>query len=217
MIKSQDIVVLVKLISIEKMISKYRDIYGVGYDFYDLNENLYDTQKFFDFESISLLLSIRGLAESINISKSETSECIKRLHKVGLLSFKNQKIGEKLELSSLTWKVNKKSLFKLIVNSFEFFFQTEPKSIDLGIPTVFSNEILKKHLAYSSPLPFIWPMPGYNSVSGVSIDPLYKSVPHASMNDKYLYEIFSLIDVFRIGSPREKRIAQTLLEEDFDL
>lgn len=77
MIKSQDIVVLVKLISIEKMIIKFNDLYEDEYNFYYLNDSLYDTQKFFDFQSISLLLSMRGLAESINISKSETAECIK--------------------------------------------------------------------------------------------------------------------------------------------
>lgn len=216
MIKSQDIVVLVKLISIEKMIIKFNDLYDDEYNFYYLNDSLYDTQKFFDFQSISLLLSMRGLAESINISKSETAECIKRLYKIGLLNFKNQRNGERIELSNLNWEVNKRS-FKLIVHSFEFFFKTEPKAIDIGIPTVFSNELLKSHLAYSSPLPFIWPMASYRAISGIAVDPLHKSVPQASMNDKYLYEIFSLIDVFRIGSPREKKIAQDLLEEDFYL
>ncbi len=169
MIKSQDIVVLVKLISIEKMIIKFNDLYEDEYNFYYLNDSLYDTQKFFDFQSISLLLSMRGLAESINISKSETAECIKRLYKIGLLTFKNQKNGERIELSNLNWEVNKRSFFKLIVNSFEFFFKTEPKAIDIGIPTVFSNELLKSHLAYSSPLPFIWPIANYRSISGLAV------------------------------------------------
>ena len=217
MVKSQDIVVLVKLISIEKMIIKFNDLYQDEYNFYYLNDRSYDSQKFFDYQSISLLLSMRGLAESINISKSETAECIKRLYKIGLLTFKNQKNGERIELSNLNWEVNKRSFFKLIVNSFEFFFKTEPKAIDIGIPTVFSNELLKSHLAYSSPLPFIWPIASYKAISGIAVDPLHKSVPQASMNDQYLYEIFSLIDVFRIGSPREKKIAQNLLEEEFYL
>lgn len=114
MIKPQDIVVLVKLISIEKMIIKYNDLYNDEYSFYYVNDSLYDSQKFFDFQSITLLLSMRGLAESIHISKSETAECIKRLYNIGLLTFKNQKNGERIELSNLNWKVNKRAFFRLI-------------------------------------------------------------------------------------------------------
>ena len=197
MIKPQDIVVLVKLISIEKMIIKYNDLYNDEYSFYYVNDSLYDSQKFFDFQSITLLLSMRGLAESINISKSETAECIKRLYNIGLLTFKNQKNGERIELSNLNWKVNKRAFFRLIINSFEFFFKTEPKAIDIGIPTVFSNESLKNHLAYSSPLPFIWPMASYNAISGIALDPLHKSVPQASMNEMYCRRKVS-VDVFSI-------------------
>ncbi len=51
------------------MIIKFNDLYEDEYNFYYLNDSLYDTQKFFDFQSISLLLSMRGLAESIDISK----------------------------------------------------------------------------------------------------------------------------------------------------
>lgn len=52
MVKSQDIVVLVKLISIEKMIIKFNDLYQDEYNFYYLNDRSYDSQKFLDRKSV---------------------------------------------------------------------------------------------------------------------------------------------------------------------
>ena len=39
---------------------------------------------------------------------------------------------------------------------------------------------------------------------------MHKSIPYAAINDEYLYEIFAIIDIFRMGSPREKHIAEKL-------
>ena len=69
------------------------------------------------------------------------------------------------------------------------------------------------NLSYSSSLPYIWPAQSYQSISGLAVEPLYKSVPYAALDDTFLYEVFALIDVFRIGSPREKKIAEKLLRE----
>lgn len=52
-------------------------------DFNDLNEAELD--EFIELSAFYDSLSVRGLSESIVISKSEVSECLKRLIKVGLL------------------------------------------------------------------------------------------------------------------------------------
>lgn len=201
MLKSQDILVLVKLLSIQNRLrtsSNFSRTYSNDYS------------DFYLKKSLSHLLSVRGLAESIVIGKSEVSECIKRLVKVGLLVIHNQNFSQRLDLASLDWDINKRGFFHLVIYSFQYFFPAELKSMDFGIPTAFSKEGLNSHLAYSSPVPYIWPIQTYKSISGIAIEPMHKSIPYAAIDDEYLYEIFAIIDIFRIGSPREKHIAEKI-------
>ena len=147
------------------------------------------------------------------MGKSEVSECIKRLVKVGLLVIHNQNFSQRLDLASLDWDINKRGFFHLVIYSFQYFFPAELKSMDFGLPTAFSKEGLNSLLAYSSPVPYIWPIQTYKSISGIAVEPMHKSIPYAEIEDNYLYEIFAIIDIFRIGSPREKHIAEKLFSE----
>ena len=204
MLKSQDILVLVKLLSIQNGLrtsSNFSRTYSNDYS------------DFYLKRSLSHLLSVRGLAESIVMGKSEVSECIKRLVKVGLLVIHNQNFSQILDLASLDWDINKRGFFHLVIYSFQYFFPAELKSMDFGLPTAFSKEGLNSLLAYSSPVPYIWPIQTYKSISGIAVEPMHKSIPYAAIEDNYLYEIFAIIDIFRIGSPREKHIAEKLFSE----
>lgn len=203
MLKAQDILVLVKLLSIRRELntsSNFNNFYSNDYS------------DFYRKRSLKHLLSVRGLAESVVIGKSEVSECFKRLEKVGLLVLQNEKVPfSRLDLVNSPWEINRKAFFNLIIHSFQYFFPAEMKSMDFGIPTVFFKQSLSSYLAYSSPVPYVWPIQTYKSIAGISIEPLHKSVPYAAMEDEYLYEMFAIIDVFRLGSPREKHIAEKLL------
>lgn len=212
MIKPQDILVLVKLISIENQHHVFKDYYSEAQLEWDKLENE-ELDVFLELSAFYNSLSIRGLAESVIISKSEVSESLKRLINVGLLIVTSRSPLKRLELVEMQWKTNRRALLDLIIYSFQYFFHTEASAIDIGIPTVFNNKELSDHLSYSSSLPYIWPAQSYRSVSGLAVEPLYKSVPYAALDDSFLYEIFALIDVFRIGSPREKKIAEKLLRE----
>ncbi|WP_333617013.1 MarR family transcriptional regulator [Acinetobacter variabilis] len=212
MIKPQDILVLVKLISIEKQHQQFKEYYSEAQiEWEKLKDEELDT--FFELSAFYDSLSIRGLAESVVISKSEVSESLKRLIKVGLLLISSNSPLKRIELVEMQWTTNKRALLDLIIYSFQYFFHTEPAGIDIGIPSVFNNKKLSDHLSYSSSLPYVWPAQSYRSVSGLAVEPLYKSVPYAALDDNFLYEVFALIDVFRIGSPREKKIAEKLLRE----
>jgi len=212
MIKPQDILVLVKLISIENQHHVFKNYYSKAQLEWDKLENE-ELDVFLELSAFYNSLSIRGLAESVIISKSEVSESLKRLINVGLLIVTSSSPLKRLELVEMQWKTNRRALLDLIIYSFQYFFHTEASAIDIGIPTVFNNKELSDHLSYSSSLPYIWPAQSYRSVSGLAVEPLYKSVPYAALDDGFLYEIFALIDVFRIGSPREKKIAEKLLRE----
>ena len=183
MIKPQDVLILVKLMSIENQHQIFKDYYEEA----QLEDNLED-EKLDVFLKLSAFydsLSIRGLAEAVVISKSEVSESLKRLIKIRLLLLTSNSPFKRLELVEMQWKTNRKALIDLIIYSFQYFFYTEASVI-----------------AQSS-----------KSVSGLSVEPLYKSVPYAALDDGFIYEVFCLIDVFRIGSPREKKIAEKLLRE----
>lgn len=212
MIKPQDVLVLVKLISIENQHNVFKDYYSEAQLDWEKLENE-ELDIFLELSEFYNSLSIRGLAESVVISKSEVSGALKRLINIGLLIVTSSSPFKRLELVEMQWKTNRRALLDLIIYSFQYFFHTEVSAIDIGIPTVFNNKKLSDHLSYSSALPYIWPAQSYRSVSGLTVEPLYKSVPYAALDDNFLYEVFALIDVFRIGSPREKKIAEKLLRE----
>ena len=48
---------------------------------------------------------------------------------------------------------------------------------------------------------------------GSKIVPLYKSVPDLSMKDKWLYAILAVVDSIRLGRPRERNEASSVLKD----
>ena len=50
---------------------------------------------------------------------------------------------------------------------------------------------------------------------GLSLAPLYPSVPEAALRDERLYIILSLFDALRAGRARERNAAEELLEKYF--
>jgi hypothetical protein len=52
-------------------------------------------------------------------------------------------------------------------------------------------------------------------VRGLSLAPLYPSVPDAALRDERLYAVLSLFDAIRSGQARERDAAQKLLEPFF--
>ena len=65
----------------------------------------------------------------------------------------------------------------------------------------------------SDPVP-VWPHPK-GTVRGLSLAPLYPSVPGAALKDERLYAMLALFDAIRSGQARERKAAQKLLEEFF--
>jgi hypothetical protein len=43
---------------------------------------------------------------------------------------------------------------------------------------------------------------------GIALEPLYKTVPEASLRDPSLYELLALVDAIRDGRARERKIAE---------
>ena len=52
-------------------------------------------------------------------------------------------------------------------------------------------------------------------IRGLSIEPLHPSAPRAASRDPRFYELLALVDVLRLGGPREKALAEKELHQRF--
>jgi DNA-binding transcriptional ArsR family regulator len=138
----------------------------------------------------------RKLAQQLFMSLSETSQAIKRATAAGLL----------IKRESKGIKVNKKVLTDYIRYGVGVSFFTEKGKIVRGIPTAIAAPSFKNTFASAAELPSVWPC-ARGTARGVAISPLYKSVSKAVMIDPWLYKQLALVDIFRVGSAREKEEA----------
>jgi len=138
--------------------------------------------------------SIGSLAESIELSKSETHSAIKRCDIAGLYN-------------PISKTPIKSSLEEFIFHGVKYAFPVVPGSISRGIPTAHSAKPMSEFVESADSDMYVWPYE-YGKVRGISIEPLYVSVPRAALKDPKLYELLSLIDCLRTGKARETTIAE---------
>lgn len=58
----------------------------------------------------------------------------------------------------------------------------------------------------------VWPF-SEDTQRGISVHPLYRTVPKIVQTDEKLYEMLALVDALRIARPREFKLAQVELEK----
>lgn len=184
MMKGQDIVVLLKLASLE------------------------DYAKEVDHESPPPgpvagedPYSVRGLEAALGISKTEISASLKRSIASGL-AIKDRKTDRP--------KPSRRHLREFIVHGLKFVFPAKPGAMQRGLPTAFAAPVLRETLHSAGSLIFVWPY-AHAKEMGQSVDPLFKSVPEACEKDKRLYAYLALVDAIRIGNQRESKHAADLL------
>ncbi len=81
-----------------------------------------------------------------------------------------------------------------------------------GMPTLYAAPPLNNKILSSSEPPPVWPDPE-GEVRGLSLSPLFRSVPGAARTDNKLYELLVLVDAIRAGRARERNIAVTVLKK----
>lgn len=82
----------------------------------------------------------------------------------------------------------------------------------IGFPTAYGVSPLKEKVMFSDENPPVWPHPE-GTHRGLTLQPLYESLPLAARDDKALYELLALLDALRIGQARERELAAGLLQE----
>lgn len=182
--KSQDIVILLKLVSLEQ--AEQGRAAGPGGGSHP--EDPY---------------SVRGLESALGISKSEVNASIKRSVSSGL-AVKDRESGRA--------KPNRRNLYNFIVHGLKFTFPAKPGPMTRGVPTAFAAAPLKNLLTSAGAYIYVWPYARGKDM-GQSVEPLFRSVPEAVQHDDRLYEYLALVDAVRLGNQREAGLATERLSE----
>lgn len=133
----------------------------------------------------------RDLAASLFMSVSEISESLNRSHQAGLVDETKR-------------KVRRQSLMEFIEHGLHYVFPQIPGRLVTGVPTAHSHPFFSKKLV--SDLYYVWP-DADGPVKGLAIQPLYKTVTKAIQKDDLLYKLLASIDIIRVGSTRELKMA----------
>jgi hypothetical protein len=136
-----------------------------------------------------------SIALDLFMSASEVHGAIKRLKHSQLLH--NYIDGEKPNLYAVE---------EFLIHGVKYSFPEERGKITRGIPTSYAAEPLSKLITIGDePVP-VWAF-SQGAVRGISITPLYKTVPKAVMIDPLLYQRLALIEAIRGGRARERNLA----------
>lgn len=147
--------------------------------------------------------SVRNLEALLGISKTEINASIKRSLSSGLAT-KDRNTGRA--------NPNRRNLNNFIIHGMKFVFPAKPGAMTRGIPTAFAAPMLKGLLVSGGEYIYVWPFADGHNI-GQSVTPLFRSVPEAVQKDDRLYEYLSLIDAIRLGNQREAGLAGERLSE----
>ena len=134
------------------------------------------------------------LGRSLGMSASEVHAAVGRLHLARLLDPE-------------TMQVRRASLVEFIIHGVAYAFPASPGEVTRGMPTAWAASPMAQRIKAADALPPVWPDPD-GTIRGVSVEPLYASVPGAARRDPALYQLLALIDALRFGRARERAIAE---------
>lgn len=108
--------------------------------------------------------------------------------------------------------VRSEALLDFIKYAIRYVFPAKPGPIVRGIPTAFAAPIMAGKVMSGGDFIPVWP-DAYGKSKGQAVTPLYKTVPGAVKKDELLYHFLALVDAIRIGGPREAKVADAMLRE----
>jgi hypothetical protein len=142
----------------------------------------------------------KDLAFQLDISNSEVSESLNRSLTGGLIRDDKQ-------------TVCREELLEFLVYGLKFVFPAAPGRLLRGMPTAFSAPVLNDEFVVDDP--HVWPAKGH-STKGISIAPLYKTVPGACDDDSRLYDLLALTDALRVGE-RKSEVVEMLAKKIYSV
>ena len=143
------------------------------------------------------------LAAQTGLAASAVHGALKRAAAAGLAMFQDRRP-----------QILKPQLREFLLYGAKYAFPPVWGTLTRGVPTAYAAAPLDKVIAPTAdPVP-VWPYIRGSS-RGLSLAPLYPSVPEAALRDERLYAILSLFDALRAGRARERNAAQKLLDKFF--
>ena len=141
--------------------------------------------------------TVMNISKALKISQSEISESLNR-----------SKIGK---LIGHDKNIFRKSLYELLIYGVKHMFPIIPGNIVRGVATSHSALPLSE-LIVSGGESYVWQYSN-GKARGMSVKPLYKTVPEISEELPELIELLTLVDALRIGRTREVNLAKDELKE----
>lgn len=142
------------------------------------------------------------LADELGITASEIHASLGRAQQAQLV-FKN--VDAKPRLVREAFK-------QFVLHGARYVYPAVRGEITRGVATLYAAPPLKDIIAQPNDPPPVWPS-GTGNVRGMTLQPLYPSVPHAAQRNPALYELLVLFDALRAGSARARNLAQEMLSE----
>lgn len=147
--------------------------------------------------------SYADLGRELGLSASEVHAAVVRL-------------GDARLIDPETKEIRREALRNFLVHGVPYSFPTRAKEMTRGMPTAWAAPAMSDKLGHSEQLPPVWPDPE-GRVQGLSVRPLYPSVPGAARNDPELYHLLALVDALRIGRARERNMAEKEISEQLNI
>lgn len=107
-------------------------------------------------------------------------------------------------------RASRLSLQEFILHGVKYVFPALQGGITRGMATGIAAPPLRTFFAQNEALGPVWPDPK-GEERGLSLQPIYPSVPAAARADFLLYEALALVDALRAGAAREREIAASEL------
>ena len=138
------------------------------------------------------------MGAELSISPSEVHGALKRLELARLIANDG---GSRPVLQAVE---------EFLVHGVKYAFPPSRGGVTRGVPTSYAAAPLSRMIVASADLPPVWPHAD-GAIRGVSLEPLYRSVPAAALRDPALHELLALIDALRDGKARERKLAEAEL------
>lgn len=134
----------------------------------------------------------KDIAYSIRISPSEVSDALERC-----------RIAQLMDANKT--KVNTLALKDFLVYGLRYVFPIQIGNIVRGMSTAVSASPISDQISNENEK-FVWPYKK-GTTRGQAIEPLYKTLPEAALNDEDLYKLLVIAETLRMGRVRERDIA----------
>lgn len=146
------------------------------------------------------------LAHTLEISQAEVHNALRRAAKSGFFMPEGRLTSSNVKRSALA---------EFLVHGAKYVFPARLGEVTRGLPTAYGLPALANGFHVHTDDTPVWPW-SRGGTRGSAVEPLYKSVPQAAVQDPKLHELLALLDSIRIGRARDREVASQRLREELE-